>query len=484
MEYEYPRYEIALADGLMNKCADLAPRLLNEGGLAVPNDRFLSRLKGKSGIRIEGHRVHYEKDLVGRFIEQFISEQKETLAEPDGRPVPKPDWTVRTAGYSMMTIDLETEQTREGTCDDLRDMIKLANAFGIGGNYMIMPQDLPPLVRAIACYKICWETSDTVEPGDYQHFRQVPFVHEMYQVMGKKTPIRICVHSPMTLDAMDLDIFLYMYPFWKRDRSVTFGVQDYAMLGITKPVTVTGCAAMMFCETLAAHILFRLFDPDLHVKIGMGGGQPTDMRSVCWAFGSPRGHLFRYLNTQIRPNLCGYRPKKYTAPAVRLETSSAAVDELAGMEKMATALLGAMQGARVFNYAGALCVDDLYSGTQFVIDLEIVKYVQELVESFAPHPDIIESDGLYEELMDVTMGRDLFLSHPNTVRRFRNIVPSSDLIIREKLRSWLSHHKTLKDRAREMAVERLRGFEPSFRLPEEKQKALDNIYARAEKELA
>ena len=91
-------------------------------------------------------------------------------------------------------------------------------------------------------------------------------------------------------------------------------------------------------------------------------------------------------------------------------------------------------------------------------------------------------DGLYEECRDVALGKDTFISHPNTVRRFRTILPSSDRIVREKLRPWLIHQELLKDRAREEALERIRTFEP-FHLPADKQRELDRIYARAEAEL-
>ena len=163
-------------------------------------------------------------------------------------------------------------------------------------------------------------------------------------------------------------------------------------------------------------------------------------------------------------------------------TSSAAVDEQAAMEKMACGLLGAMQGARSFGYAGVLCVDDLYSGVQLVIDIEMVSYIRETIEAFDPHPDIINMEGLYEECRDVALGLDTFISHPNTVKRFRNVMPSAERIVREKLNSWLHHCTTLKDRAREEARERIRTFEP-YELADEKQRELDRIYARAWAEL-
>ena len=189
-----------------------------------------------------------------------------------------------------------------------------------------------------------------------------------------------------------------------------------------------------------------------------------------------------YLHSQLGPRLGGYDRDVYTRGAVLLETGSAAIDEQAAMEKMAQGLLGALQGARTFTYAGALCVDDLFSGVQLVIDMEMVSYIREVIEAFDPHPDIINMDGFYEECRDVSLGGDTFLSHENTARRFRNILSSSDRIMREKLQSWLSHRTTLKDRAREEALHRIRSFEPRC-LPADKQQELDRIYARAEADL-
>jgi trimethylamine:corrinoid methyltransferase-like protein len=243
-----------------------------------------------------------------------------------------------------------------------------------------------------------------------------------------------------------------------------------------------GVFAMMLAERLAMTIVFNLFDPELEVPIGAYGGQPTDLRHACWAWGSPRRHVFRYLNSRFAPILCGYDPKIYDVEAVLLETASACLDEQAAAEKMATGLLGALQGARTFGYAGVLCVDDVYSGTQFVMDVEMVNYIREIVESFNPPPDIINMEGLYEECRDVSLGNDTFISHMNTVRRFRNILPSSDLLMREKLRSWMVHRKLFKDRARQVALERIRTFEP-YHLPTEKQRELDRIYAKAEADL-
>ena len=146
-------------------------------------------------------------------------------------------------------------------------------------------------------------------------------------------------------------------------------------------------------------------------------------------------------------------------------------------------MVGALQGARNFSYAGNLCVDDLFSGVQFVIDVEIISYIKETIKSFNPHPDIVTMDGIYEMLREVSLGKEQFLSHPDTVGKFRNVLPSSELIHREKLRSWLSHKKILKDRAREECRKRIRNRKQEFHLASDKQKKLDKIYEKAERNL-
>jgi len=480
VEYAYPTYGIDLTPQLMEQCCDTAVRLLDEVGFAVPNERFLKRVQGNPGLRIDGERVYFDPALTREYLDRFIASQA-SKRQPATEPVPATEWLVQINGYSMNVLDIETEEIHLATCQDLRDLIKLASSFGIGGYYPCMPQDLPPLMRSIACFKICWEMSENIQPYDYQHPAQIPYVYEMHQVMGRRFDISLVVPGVLCVDPSSLDMVLDFYADWKNNRDINFNVLDYGMVGITKPVTVIGCATMTLAETLALHILLNLFDPEIELSVSLHGGHPTDLRNACWAFGSPRGHLFRYLNSRTGDHLFGSGPQVYRSGRVLLETSSSAVDEQAAMEKMACGLLGAMQGSRTFGYAGVLCVDDLFSGVQFVIDVEMVNYIREMVEAFDPHPDIINADGLYEECRDVGLGNDTFISHRNTVQRLRNIVPSSQRIVREKLNSWLGHRTTLEDRARQEALERIRTYE-AYHLPDDKQQKLDSIYAAAEAE--
>ena len=70
--------------------------------------------------------VRYLEDLVGKYIDKFKEKPKVVPAHFYNESQDGKDWTVTTAGYSMMVIDVANEKLREATCQDLRDLIKLA----------------------------------------------------------------------------------------------------------------------------------------------------------------------------------------------------------------------------------------------------------------------------------------------------------------------------------------------------------------------
>jgi trimethylamine:corrinoid methyltransferase-like protein len=465
---------------MLDQCRDTGIRLLNEVGMRIRHNKFLDIIRKKEGVRVEGERVYFDKTLVRRNIDKFIAKQKKNLKEKEG--IPKKEWTKRGGGFSMAVIDMETDKVRPATCRDLRDLIRLVESHGIEGNYPVIPQDIPPIMQAIAVFKIAWESSDKIRCLDYMDKRQTRYIYEMHKVIEKPFTLFLTVESPMTVSESDLDIFLDFYPDWKKHRDIEFAILDYPMLGISKPITITGSIAQYIAEEFGVYTLLNLFDPEVEVPVSIPGGLPTDLRNTCWAWGHPRQHLFAFLNAQILPKLCKYGGAEYIRDAALLESSSCAVDEQAALEKMGITMTAALQGARNFGGLGNLCVDDLFSGVQFVIDVEIVDYVKEAMESFNPHPDIVSMDGIFEMLRDINLGKEHFISHMDTASKFRNILPSSDLLQREKLRAWLGHNKLLKDRAREEALKRIKN-QPQFSLPSEKQKALDEIYKRAENEL-
>ncbi len=67
-------------------------------------------------------------------------------------------------------------------------------------------------MRALACFKICWEEADNIRPFDYLDIRQTPFLYEMHEVMEKPMTIVVNIVEPMAISPHDLEIFLRFYP--------------------------------------------------------------------------------------------------------------------------------------------------------------------------------------------------------------------------------------------------------------------------------
>jgi trimethylamine:corrinoid methyltransferase-like protein len=353
LNYGYPTYEIDLTSEMLDQCCDMGVRLLKEIGLAVRHKKFLDAIRKKEGVRVEGGRVYFDEALVRRNIEKFVAEQRRILKEKEEgssaprsvdlweagsspqekAETPKDEWTLRGGGFSMAVIDVETDEVRPATCQDLRDLIRLVESYGIEGNYPVIPQDVPPIMQAIAVFKIAWETSDKIRCLDYMDKRQTRPIYEMHKVMEKPFTLFLTVESPMTLSESDLDIFLDFYPDWKRHRDIEFSILDYPMLGISKPITITGSIAQYIAEEFGVVTLLNLFDPEIEVPVAIPGGIPTDLRNTCWAWGHPRQHLFAFLNARILPNFCKVEVARYLRDGTLLETSSCAVDEQAGLDQ-------------------------------------------------------------------------------------------------------------------------------------------------------
>lgn len=467
----------------MQTCRDVGQRLLEDVGLLVKHAQFVRAIGGHDGVTVRGNRVHLSRALTDEHFDAFIARNSEALL--DAQPAGNGEWSISNDGYSIAVIDIETDRVRPATCDDLRQLIRLIHSLGISGSYPCCPQDLPPMMRSLATFKICWEESEVIRPFDYLDACQTPFLYEMHRVMEKPFVININIPHCMAVSERDIDVFMRYYPIWKehRDQIGWYSICDYPMIGVNRPISATGSVALYLAQSFGTHILFQLFDPDIQMAPRLSAGMPVDLQTMAWAWGHPRMHLYQFLNARVLPALCGIYSDDYRNAHGFMCSSSCAVDARAGMEKTATALAAAMQGARQFGGAGNLAVDDLFSGVQLVLDVEIFEYIREIINGFDPHPDLMDTEGLYETIRDVAEGREEFFSHIDTARKVRNLLPVSKRRPHEKLRSWMMHEQNTKDRVRDECLERIAN-QPRFELDPDKKSELQRIYDAAERELS
>lgn len=481
-KYGYPKYDIDISIEKVAACRDIAQKLLANVGLKVNHEAFVKVIKKHRGVSVVDGRICLDRKLTDRYFDEYIDRKRVELQTAPS--LDDSSWSLCCGGYSIAVIDIATDETRPATSQDLRDLIRLCHSFDISGDYPCAPQDVPPLMRSLACFKICWEESDRIRPFDYLDQRQTPFLYEMHQVMGKPFVVTINISEPFTILKQDVEIALHWYPKWKQNHNSVawYPICDYSMLGITKPITSSGSIVSYLSQSFGTHILFRLYDSEWEIPPRLLAGMPVDLRNMCWAWGSPRQHLYDYMNACVLPSLCGITPEKYR-PTGFMASGSCVVDSRAGLEKSALAIIAAMQGARRFYGAGNLAVDDLFSGVQLALDVEIFEYVKEVIESFTPHSDIMSTDGVYDVIREVALGQEEFYSHIDTAKKVRNLLPVSKRRPAEKLRSWMMNKQNLKERLREECLDRIRTQEP-FQLPEDKRRELEKIYKNANSKLA
>jgi len=161
--------------------------------------------------------------------------------------------------------------------------------------------------------------------------------------------------------------------------------------------------------------------------------------------------------------------------AKSLHTCGKTPDAQSAAEKMGYTMTSALAGARAFNAAGLLSVDETFSLEQVVIDWEIVQYVRALCEG-----DRFGTDSLFLDAVEELARGGSFLEHDSTLAHYREATWEPTLFTHHLAETWkAAGSKETPERAREIAKQRI--AEHDFSPPKEVRKDLDAIWKRAVK---
>ena len=110
----YPEYQMSLTQATIDKCCEMGARLASEVGLTVRHEKFLESIRGKPGVRAEGEKVYFDRELMLANIEDYRVALHDKMRQPSpsgnaGR------WDVSCGGFSMSVIDIESEEIRSAT---------------------------------------------------------------------------------------------------------------------------------------------------------------------------------------------------------------------------------------------------------------------------------------------------------------------------------------------------------------------------------
>lgn len=442
-------------------------RVLDEIGIECENKRVKEILARQPGFTIAGDRIRFAPEVVNAEIER---------TRERGRKSPPPPKELSVIGpWNCFNIeDMDTHKVRRSTADDVREMFKLLQVTKVGAVCPVYPTDVDPAMQLLYLEKAGIEYSET--DGSRMEFadrRMLEFAIEMHKAAGHK--YRMMVEypiSPLRMNAPALDLILdYMN---RPDVNLEPAPAPIPLAGGTAPLFAPGAIVQSLAESLAACIVLDKISNgkligELHFRVDI-----FDMRHMTTVYASPDHIQYQLL---LR-DACQYFSAKHMVDHYWCCNAKRS-DVHAMLTRTAWIVTLALAGFRRFWYGpGQLSMDEVFSPAQFVIDLEIIRYVNHLIQGIDYYD---EPDLAFDTIASVGPRGD-YLTHPTTLENMGKLF-ESDLFPRDRVETWLA--QGCPDPV-DKAVEKVRALIAShdYAIPVGVQMELDAIYAEAQAYLA
>jgi trimethylamine:corrinoid methyltransferase-like protein len=484
--------DVGVNTELCQKIWETAAHLLAEKGIEITFPRLADDLHKCSGISVLNGRAFIDKELFANFYPSPLTLMKQNKVTSQDFAADDPVKIAATltkeaepikivsGAYSMQVIDWRTGESRGATRADLRESIRVVEHFNNGGVYCVTPQDVPPVMQDIAIFHECFKSGRKVRGQYYSSNVQAPFIEKMCEIMNEEFNLILGVVSPLSMSGDNLQ---GIYDSIDRGKYHKVRLVGYGMPGIGSPAQLGASKALVMAENYGAEILLKSAIPCIEVLASAHAGHATDFINCCTALGAPQAYTYAQVNALLDAGMRGIDPKKEgIMPGGMLFTGSCQIDEQTAAEKSAQALLYALLGAKTFAGAGNLCVDDVFSLEQFIIDREIVFNALKTIECANASEQLAQLDNFVAEFDDILAGHDTFLSLLSTVDIMRAIFRPSHFFEHMKFRTWENHNMpNLRERAKKLIADALN--ENSYQLDQDRSEALAEIYRTAEKKL-
>jgi trimethylamine:corrinoid methyltransferase-like protein len=272
---------------------------------------------------------------------------------------------------------MESGEVRGSTAADLKEMLKLVASVYTSGPPPVCPCDLDPRLQILWAEKTCLEMAPgfgggivTLDPDT------IHWIGELHAVAGRHYDLALqAVISPLRLDRLALELFWH----FKDDPVVraSINTSPIPVGGISAPMLPSGLLVQGVAEQLGGIIVSKRLgcagpDTVLHqTEIDCG-----DMRYLTTAHSLPDTLMVALLQQDLVQYFSGYRPANMC-----LCTNAKLADGFAASDRMAYLLMLGLAGFRSFSFgAGQLSMDEIFSPAQFIIDQEIGRYVQHILD--------------------------------------------------------------------------------------------------------
>ena len=441
-------------------------RILAGVGFGCKHKQTIEAVTASKGITHQGGRFRFTPSLVNESIERLraIGRQRK----------PRERLEVATAWTCFNVVDMQTNAVRASTAADVVQMLKLAAAFNKSGPPPVYPCDLDERIQVLWLEKACLEHTAGLGGAMVSHDPEaVRWLGELYAAAGKRYVLGLhVVISPLQFDDLALDLL------WQFKDHLKIGVRanicPIPIGGMTAPLAPEGLLAQSLAESIGSWIAADRLDmlgenntltPDpLPVRVDFG-----DMRHLTVAYSLPENVMIQVLLRDLAEHFAGYKPD-----SIYLDTNAKRPDSHAVVDRMAYMLILGLAGYRRFWLgAGQLSMDEIFSPAQFIIDMEIGRYVQRILDGLPWQGDPAQIARTVAE--GVEEGN--FLTHDTTLDALPTMF-ESQLFRGTNVGQWRdAGEPTIEGLALARAQEAIDSY--SFRLDATAQARLDSVFAEA-----
>jgi len=465
-----------LSDGGLDQIEETAYRLLEEVGLALEHEQAREMLQGQ-GCRIDGDRTYIPRDVVAWALDN-VTPDRDGLRRDGSLAFRLGDGQVRfhNGGGQPRALDLDTGRSRPATVQDVAEVTRLLDALPNIDHItpLFSPQDVPPqLMMVESTAAMLRNTTKPLSSAAIDKPEDVPYVVEMAAACcGGMEAFR--QHPNMTISVSPVSPLTF-----GRDVTgaiiavVQSGAPFHSLpaptLGATGPVTMAGGLAQQHAEILASFVIAAAARPGAPVGY-CSRISPIDLRTALTAWGSPEVGMTAACAGQLAHRL------GFPCDAYGLASQSLLLDPQHAYERLSNALVPALAGVDMLSGAGN--GGGLNAGFEIsVIDDEIIGMIKQIVAG-VPVNDVTLA---YDVMAEVIPGDGVFLGEMHTVRQMRRgalWMPSVSTRGEGEQEAAVGVVQRAQVRAREI----LESHEVDA-LPEEASRHLDEVQARARREL-
>jgi trimethylamine:corrinoid methyltransferase-like protein len=470
-QFRPPRLQVPFSDGDMQQVIRGARRVLDEIGVLCPSAQVRKLLSSLPGARESGDRVYYGEAVVDAILAD---------SRIPGKDVIGPD----TAGRAKLSIaapwcclniaDVAAGRVRPATSAEAARAVRLLEAVGAEvGVAPVAAGDVPAEMANLAGLRTVLKHSRTGRSLTNQPApQQLETAIEMGAAAGRPPRAFIMVMiSPLRYDTDGLEYFLR----YREKPGIELGLSGaMPCTGATSPLHLPGTLIQALAEMLAMAACQR--------ALGMGGTvavvrcDPCDFRTGNYVIGSPEFQLLDMASRALYRALTG---TVRTGGAFR--SMAKFPDAQAMAERSFTVLFQALQGARHFGHAGQLSMDELFSGEQVVLDLEILRQVERIVGGMAwdEQPTAAAAADSAVEMIRRGVATGHYLDADETLAGCRDFFHTSDLFGYEKLQTWVHRGSPAVLHRAGQRVAELVDSTSECVLPPDQAREVDRIFHRA-----